>query len=118
MKRGNEEESVGERKEKKKKNDGEKGENSKEKAREIRLAIEPLSEKRGFSKWWPSTITYGPFKCNSTLFDRAEPSRAEPSRIEPNRAEPNRTVNNVSTDCYRATIADVNQIKFREAWKK
>lgn len=105
-------------KKKKKKNDGEKGENSKEKAREIRLAIEPLSEKRGFSKWWPSTITYGPFKCNSTLFDRAEPSRAEPSRIEPNRAEPNRTVNNVSTDCYRATIADVNQIKFREAWKK
>lgn len=49
---------------------------------------------------------------------RAGPNRAEPSRTEPSRTEPNRTVNNVSTDCYRATIADMNQIKFREAWKK
>lgn len=71
-----------EEKKRKKKNGGEKGENGKEKAREIRLAIEPVSEKRGFSKWWPSTITHGPFKCNSTLFDRAELSRVEPSRAE------------------------------------
>lgn len=63
------------RDQKRRKNSGEKGENGKEKAREIRLAIEPVSEKRGFSKWWPSTITHGPFKCNSTLLDRVESNR-------------------------------------------
>lgn len=51
--------------------------------REIRLAIgmEWALEKRGFSKWRPSTITHSPFKCNSTLSGRTGPEVTLSARL-------------------------------------